>query len=358
MLKDTVRTSSYRDFIYDNKNLLASTTVLDIGCGTGILSMFCAKAGAKKVYAVDNSAIITKCRENVAANGLSDTISCVRGKVEEVDLPNLKDGGKGAVDIIVSEWMGYCLLYESMLDSVLDARDRFLKPGSGIMAPSHCTLRVAPICDEDYIADAITFWNEVYGFDMNAMTEKIYDDVVVRSVGKENLVADSATFRTLDLYTVTKEDLEFEAAPFEVVLDRDVDEGIDAWCIWFDTFFLTKRNDSLEHDAKAEEWPAKNNEDRGVAFTTGPGGKETHWRAGLLVIDHRNKGKKLKAAEHDEGLGKKHASKKATPLTKGQKIRGMVGYKKRESNSRELDIEIAWEVEGSEERGRQVWCLR
>lgn len=49
------------------------------------------------------------------------------------------------VDIIISEWMGYFLLRESMLDSVLDARDRFLKPG-GALYPSHSSLLLMPMC--------------------------------------------------------------------------------------------------------------------------------------------------------------------------------------------------------------------
>lgn len=75
MLKDTVRTEAYRDFIYENKNIFRDKIVLDVGCGTGILSMFCAKAGAKKVIAVDNSEIITNARAHVFANGLDDIIA-------------------------------------------------------------------------------------------------------------------------------------------------------------------------------------------------------------------------------------------------------------------------------------------
>lgn len=77
MIKDTVRTDAYRDFIYDNKNLFKDKVVLDVGCGTGILSMFCAKAGAKRVIAVDNSNIITKAREIIHENGFSDVIQYV-----------------------------------------------------------------------------------------------------------------------------------------------------------------------------------------------------------------------------------------------------------------------------------------
>lgn len=77
MLKDTVRTDAYRDFIYDNKGLFKDKVVLDVGCGTGILSMFCAKAGAKMVIAVDNSNIIQKARENIYKNGFEDVITYV-----------------------------------------------------------------------------------------------------------------------------------------------------------------------------------------------------------------------------------------------------------------------------------------
>jgi len=77
MLKDTVRTDAYRDFIYDNKHLFKDKIVLDVGCGTGILSMFCAKAGAKMVIAVDNSNIIEKARQIVYDNGFGDVIKYV-----------------------------------------------------------------------------------------------------------------------------------------------------------------------------------------------------------------------------------------------------------------------------------------
>ena len=45
MLKDEVRTKSYMNAIENNKHLFKDKIVLDVGCGTGILSMFAARAG-------------------------------------------------------------------------------------------------------------------------------------------------------------------------------------------------------------------------------------------------------------------------------------------------------------------------
>jgi protein arginine N-methyltransferase 3 len=82
----------------------------------------------------------------------------ISGKVENISLPD----GINQVDVIISEWMGYGLLYESMLDSVLQARDRFLRPG-GVIAPSQCHMLLT-LCDAaDVHKDRVAFWNDVYG---------------------------------------------------------------------------------------------------------------------------------------------------------------------------------------------------
>lgn len=59
MLKDQVRTGTYRAAIVNNGHLFKGKTVLDVGCGTGILSMFAAKAGAKHVVGVRSSPFFT-----------------------------------------------------------------------------------------------------------------------------------------------------------------------------------------------------------------------------------------------------------------------------------------------------------
>ena len=94
------------------------------------------------------STIIDKAKEIVEVNGLSDKITLLQGKMEEVVLPFPE------VDIIISEWMGYFLLYESMLDTVLWARDRYLKKG-GLIFPDKATIFMAGIEDGDYKEEKI-----------------------------------------------------------------------------------------------------------------------------------------------------------------------------------------------------------
>jgi protein arginine N-methyltransferase 3 len=159
MIQDKVRTSTYASFILTNPSIFRDAIVLDVGCGTGILSLFAARGGAKRVIAVDASDIAEKAEKIVKANGLDDVITVIRGKVEEITLPD----GITHVDIIISEWMGYALLYESMLDSVLRARDRFLRPQGGVMAPSQCRMMLG-LCEGSAIyKERIGFWNDVYG---------------------------------------------------------------------------------------------------------------------------------------------------------------------------------------------------
>ena len=114
---------------------------------------FAARAGAKHVIGVDMSSIIEKAKEIVHANGLSSKITLLQGKMEEVEMPT-QHMNNGKVDIIISEWMGYFLLYESMLDTVLGARDMYLVEGGKIF-PDKATIYMAAIEDGEYKDDKI-----------------------------------------------------------------------------------------------------------------------------------------------------------------------------------------------------------
>jgi hypothetical protein len=81
------------------------------------------------------------CREN----NYHETIHLIKGRIEDTNLPVEK------VDIIVSEWMGYFLLFEGMLDSFIYARDHHLTPG-GLLVPNKCNLNLVGCSDPGTLA--------------------------------------------------------------------------------------------------------------------------------------------------------------------------------------------------------------
>ncbi|XP_044048111.1 protein arginine N-methyltransferase 3 isoform X2 [Siniperca chuatsi] len=190
MLKDKVRTESYRNFMYRNPEVFRDKVVLDVGCGTCILSMFAARSGAKKVIAVDQSEIIYQAMDIVRSNQLEDKITLIRGRIEDINLPVEK------VDIIISEWMGYFLLFESMLDSVLYARDRYLAD-TGSVYPDLCNISLAAVGDRQKHQDRIAFWDDVYGFNMACMKKAVVPEAVVEVVKADTLISEPTIIKTV-----------------------------------------------------------------------------------------------------------------------------------------------------------------
>ncbi|DAA78255.1 TPA_exp: Uncharacterized protein A8136_4231 [Trichophyton benhamiae CBS 112371] len=303
MLKDEVRTRSYRDAIYNSKHLFKDKVVLDVGCGTGILSMFAVKAGAKHVIGVDMSSIIGKAREIVEANGMSDKITLLQGKMEEVELPFPK------VDIIISEWMGYFLLYESMLDTVLYARDNYLNP-NGLIFPDKATIYLGAIEDGDYKEEKIGFWDNVYGFDYSAMKDVALTEPLVDTVELKALVSDPCAIVTLDLYTVTTADLSFKV-PFTLTARRD--DYIHALIAWFDIDFTACH--------------------KPVHFSTGPHAKYTHWKQTVFYL------------------------RDVLTIRAQESVTGFLENRPNQKNKRDLDITIGFEFDAQDEtRNSQGLC--
>lgn len=108
------------------------------------------------VYAIEASDLVKLAEEVTVENKLNDTITVIHSKVEDIDPHKVEK-----VDIIISEWMGFYLVHEGMLDSVLFARDNFLNE-DGILFPSIAKLYASP-CQ---LPSMYNFWDNVYGVSM------------------------------------------------------------------------------------------------------------------------------------------------------------------------------------------------
>ncbi|KAK2993420.1 hypothetical protein RJ640_021639, partial [Escallonia rubra] len=292
MLKDVVRTKTYQNVIYKNSFLFKDKVVLDVGAGTGILSLFCAKAGAKHVYAVECSQMADMAQEIVKVNGFSSVITVLKGKIEEIELP------VGQVDIIISEWMGYFLLYENMLNTVLYARDKWLV-SNGLVLPDKASLYLTAIEDAEYKEDKIEFWNNVYGFDMSCIRKQSMMEPLVDTVDQNQIVTNSQLLKTMNISKMTAGDASF-TAPFKLVAERD--DYIHALVAYFDVSFT--------------------NCHKLTGFSTGPKSRATHWKQTVLYLEE------------------------VLTICQGENIVGSMTVAQNRKNPRDVDITLKYSLSG------------
>lgn len=255
MLKDEPRNLAYKNFIEQNANLFVNRTVLDVGAGTGILSLFAARAGAKKVYAVEASQTALLCRAIVDQNDYSHVITVIQSTVEDVELDE-------KVDIIVSEWMGFYLLHESMLNSVIVARDKWLK-ADGMMVPSAASIYVCPVTMKECVKDRQSFWKNVHGFDFSPALEAISNSgqPTISTLKPNQCLSEPLLLSSFDLSFVTEEDIVKIMGNLKFKLTS---HGIlHGFACWFDVEF--------EGDSPVE-------------LSTGPWSEKTHWQQTVMFL--------------------------------------------------------------------------
>uniref|UniRef100_A0A2P2LE80 Arginine N-methyltransferase family protein n=1 Tax=Rhizophora mucronata TaxID=61149 RepID=A0A2P2LE80_RHIMU len=207
MISDKVRMEAYRQAVLKNPSLLTGAVVMDVGCGTGILSLFAALAGASRVIAVEASEKMAAIATQIAKdnflwrndgqtegdNQCSGVVDVVQGMVEELEKSIQIE--PHSVDVLLSEWMGYCLLYESMLNSVLHARDKWLKPGGAIL-PDIATIYAVGFGRG---GTSLPFWEDVYGFNMSCIGKELVQDAaqvpIVDIMDASDLVTDAVVLQ-------------------------------------------------------------------------------------------------------------------------------------------------------------------
>lgn len=226
MVSDRPRTDAFAHAIVEA--IEGGERVLDVGTGTGLLAMLCAKAGAAKVYALDQATIAEVAKALVDHNGLQKTIEVVNANATGFQLAE-------PVDLLVSEWLGHFGFVENMLDDVIEARDANLKPG-GTMLPCGIEVYLAPVCSPAlYEEEGPGYWrNPVHGIDFTPLEKlELQQAIAIKTnVRPDELMAPGKPIVSLDLATAQKED-PFQKGTVSFTINRT--DRFDGLCGWFYT---------------------------------------------------------------------------------------------------------------------------
>jgi len=171
------RTSAYARAL--EARIVPGAVVLDIGAGPGIMSLLACHAGAGKIYAVESEDVIQVAVQAAADNGFSDRIQFIQAMSTEIDLPE-------KVDVIVSDIHGPTPLFGKSLVSILDARDRFLKP-EGWIIPERETIWAALISSPALYDQFFNAWTTEYQFDFKSARAKACHIIRATRVKVEDL---------------------------------------------------------------------------------------------------------------------------------------------------------------------------
>jgi len=199
MLADETRASAYEKAI--GLAVREGDVVADVGAGTGLLSMMACRAGASRVYAIEETSVAVLARRIIDDNGMSDRIVLLEGNSRTLSLPE-------PADVVVSETIGSFVFSEGILGTLHDARSRFLRPG-GTLVPGRILIHMTPI---ECWREGIGFWERpVGGFDYTAAREHVAHGVpaAARKIGAEGRLSPPGLLYDLD-FTVGEDRFAFE----------------------------------------------------------------------------------------------------------------------------------------------------
>jgi protein arginine N-methyltransferase 1 len=230
---------AYAGMIYDTRRLEAyqralqlivnpDSVVVDIGTGLGIFAFLACRAGARKVYAIEPSAVIAVARELAATNGYLQRIEFIEDISTRVTLP-------GPADVIVSDMAGAIPLYQQHLPSIADARKRLLKP-HGTLIPRSDTLWAAVVNAEAVHARIAPSIDRSLGLDMrpawkmaaNVYSNTSFTEAQLATAAQRLAILDYSQIEDPNLHTQVQWDVTHpgQGHGISVWFDRTLADGV------------------------------------------------------------------------------------------------------------------------------------
>jgi protein arginine N-methyltransferase 1 len=245
MIADEVRMRAYSQAL--QHVIGPDSTVVDIGAGTGILSLLACRYGARKVYAIEPSSAVRMAQEAARANGFADRIQCIQALSTEISLPE-------RADVIISDLRGVLPPFGQHFPSIIDARRRLLAPG-GNLIPQRDVLWAAVVTMPQQYDQLMKPWvRERFDLDMDAPSQMVTNVWKKARAAPDQLLTKPYSWATIDYLTVESPDVNAEIT-FQVARQGTA----HGFLLWFD---------AILHD--------------GIGFSNAPGQPELIYGSGFF----------------------------------------------------------------------------
>ena len=220
MVADQGRSGAYSRAL--QRAIGPDASVLDIGAGTGILSLFACQYGARKVYAVEPSNAICIAEEIARANGFAERVQCIQALSTQVSLPE-------RADVIVSDLRGVLPLFQQHIPSIVDARRRLLAPGGKLISRQDVLWTAVVEAPQQYDRLVKTWARERFELNMDAASRIVTNVVRKARVTPDRLISKPYCWATIDYRTVESPDISAEIT-FQVARPGTA----HGFIVWFD----------------------------------------------------------------------------------------------------------------------------
>jgi protein arginine N-methyltransferase 1 len=220
MIADRSRIDAYARAL--EVRITSDAVVADVGTGSGIMATIACRAGARRVYALEPDDVIQVAREAAAANGFADRICFIQATSSEVDLPESVDG-------IVSDLRG-ALPFGGAIAAVMDARNRWLKPGRGWVIAERDTLWLSRVASPRLRSRCVAAWDNALGFDYSSARARAANRLTAAALEPDELAVPARCWGVVDYAGIQSANVS-GAATWTVERETTVD-GLG---VWFDT---------------------------------------------------------------------------------------------------------------------------
>ena len=236
-----------------NKNILVICNN-DIG----LFALEAAKIGAKHVYSIEpNKSFSIYQAQIIKDNNLNEKITLINKDIFDVTSNDIDI----QVDVVVCNWPGYFLIQRSLVNEVIYARDTFLKP-KGHIFPDCGKIYIAGIENVNFKLNTLNMWDNIYDINMSCIKQESISDPMIQCVDKGRIISSKCLIYSIDMYTVTEEDLNFSN---EYLITIEKDDDLSGLITWF--------------DIKFNKTPNK------IVYSTSPYSGSTKWKQISFYLD-------------------------------------------------------------------------